>query len=666
LRGSCKNLERKDRNVTNNEKFISLLSSIDEDYYFQLATTFLGKVTTPFHKPDLSMRIASFFSNVANQKNILSSLDENEKQILEFISILGLTTKTQMEAFFSSTNLYLLHLRLSNLCDRLILIYTKKGYVINPLLENLISSIGSIGRNTQEPSAVNPYADSNVLRAIINLLSNGLVPSREANIHHFYKSGKLLEVFPKFQEENSIRIFELYKRLLIQTSTIEKSSFHININRDMCKKLFGLNSLALNLATIQTAYGQNVATSCARCLNVLAKIPIQKSKLLALLNATAKESVDENLINDLCALGLVYESDNLMFFNNAVLEEPVEMSALTIDTDLQVSYFGVPKENDILFLFSSIQKCDNLVVYAITKDSFSRALDFGLTREEIENYLKTQEISSNNFVLQMLEQWEKALSRVKLYDGLVLECSQELAALIQQIPDLYDNIIAKLSPCIFLMKSSTQSQWRKTLAKALDMENLPAPIEEKTSQELIGFTLLDHFNVEAEANFTVSVIKGAHQEAQFLHDNDSQIATSWNDTKKDLLDDAKNKGCLSKELEELIDAKLIVSKSQISKDFRYTANPTVGGFDYNAKLALIKKALKSKASQASHPLRLELLDETFIAIPLEIRGTGANAILQAILLPNGEEKNIKVGSIFQVSIVRTPNFETVTDSNTVF
>ncbi len=635
--------------MTNNEKFISLLSSIDEEYYFQLASTFLGKIETPFHKPDLSMRIASFFANAGNQKNIMSSLDENEKQLLQFISILKIATKSQLEAFFNNTNVYLLYLKIDNLCDRLILFCTKEGYIINPLLENLISSIEI---HTQEPNITTPYADINVLRAVINLISNGSVPTREANIHHFYKSGKLLEVFPKFKEENSIRIFELYKKLLIQTNAIEKSSFNVNVNRDVCKKLFDLNILDLNLAAIQTTYGQNIATSCATGLNVLSKMPMGRAKLLALISATAKVDVEEQLITDLCALGLTYEKNNLMFFNNAILEEQIEMSSLTIDTDLQVSYFGVPQENDILFLFSDIQKCDNLVVYTITKDSFSRALDIGLTRKEIESYLNSQKIPSDSFVLQMLEQWEKALSRVKLYEGIVLECSQELATLIQQIPDLEDNIVAKLNSCIFLMKSSTQGQWRKTLARALDMENLPAPIEEKTPSNETDFTSFSHFQIDTN----IKTPKDSIQKIQNPQNNTAQVETSWEDTKRTLLEDAKNKNCLSKDLEELINAKLIISKSQISKDFRYTSNPTAGGFDYNAKLTLIKKALKSKTHPNACLLRLELLDKTFTVIPIEIKGNGAKAILRAVLLPNGEEKNITVGSIFQVSLVRMPNF----------
>ena len=42
------------------EEFFTYLNSLDDDYYFFLANTVLGKIPSPFHKPVLNQKILSF------------------------------------------------------------------------------------------------------------------------------------------------------------------------------------------------------------------------------------------------------------------------------------------------------------------------------------------------------------------------------------------------------------------------------------------------------------------------------------------------------------------------------------------------------------------------------------------------------------------------------
>ena len=115
----------------------------------------------------------------------------------------------------------------------------------------------------------------------------------------------------------------------------------------------------------------------------------------------------------------------------------------------------------------------------------------------------------------------------------------------------------------------------------------------------------------------------------------------------ELLKDAEEKGCLTDEVKTLIDARLIVSKSQIGKGFRYASMQTIGGFDYSAKLSAIRALLRKKNPPL---LKLELSDSTILVQPIELmKGDG---ILRVRVLPQGIERSIAVSSIFKATVMR--------------
>ena len=82
------------------EELFSYLNSLDDDYYFFVANTTLGKVATPYHKPVVNSSILSFLIN--NKNSIVQSLDEDDRRYLTLISIAGRATSRQISSFFST------------------------------------------------------------------------------------------------------------------------------------------------------------------------------------------------------------------------------------------------------------------------------------------------------------------------------------------------------------------------------------------------------------------------------------------------------------------------------------------------------------------------------------------------------------------------------------
>ncbi len=619
-----------------NEQFMTLLSSLKEDYYYFVATNLLGRIPSPFNKQSLNRTLLSFLLNPANHQAQISSISEEEKKLLAFCYILDGANEAQILAFASELPYFILSLKLENLCDRLILFKVSDSYIVSPLLNNFVETYIHEKKADICYKEGFPFANSNVARAIFNLLINGSVPYREANIHHFIKSGKLQTTFPSFDSEQIITIFDLYKTLAIQTKAIERDKDHPILHFGKCKRIVGKKALDLNLATLEIKYGSPASLAVAKALAILRVFPTTAKNITKLIEALAPNQDTQPLFETIRALGLIYIEKDLVYFNEDILQPEIERSALTINSDLTVSYYGTPQSSDILFIFANIQTCDNLVVYSITKDSFSRGLDLGLSKDRIEQYLNAPNINA------AFDQWEKAATRIKLFDGIALQCTPEVTMIVKGIPEISNHIMLQLASNLFLMRRSTFETWSKTLAKAVDLENLPAPITEHQNN------FEDDFFFTNTYDFLAKAMNPADETT--TDEATANEKPNWNTLHDNLIADAQKKGCLSEELKELIDSKLIFSTSQIGKEFKYSRLPSASGFDYNAKLSLIKKASSSKPKI----LRLELTDENLVVLPLElIKNSDGKALLKAKVIPTGEERIISIGTIFKVSVTRS-------------
>ena len=103
----------------------------------------------------------------------------------------------------------------------------------------------------------------------------------------------------------------------------------------------------------------------------------------------------------------------------------------------------------------------------------------------------------------------------------------------------------------------------------------------------------------------------------------------------------------------MISDRIIVSKSQIDKNYRYAGRISVSGFDYNAKLSAIKGALPKAKNKEADLLELELPSENLIVQPLEIVRTGqTTSVLRSKVMPDGQDRSISISSIFKVTVLR--------------
>lgn len=611
------------------ESFIAYLNSLDDEYYFFLANTILGRIPTPFHKPVLNQKILSFLLNDENRKSIFTALDKEDRKYLSFFILANQVSAKDLGRFFPEDSHILVVSRLANLTDRLVLLKDGNLFRINPVLEELARDAFDIDLvlGTEKPQAKGgPFVDRNILFAVANILINGNAPVREANTHHFLKSGKLKSTFPQFSEDHSKVFFSCLRKLLISSKAVSAVEGRFVLDRNNAERLLALDPLNLMVRAIADASEQAIAKTLG--LLRLRSMDFTKLSILLQILGNMDEQKANDILNSMECFGFFSIINKTVHLNPAVLEPAQKRSNLTVDSDMKVSFFGTPQPDDILYLFSDVVVCDKLITYGITKDSFFRALELGLDKDDILNYLGIE--SDNRFSM-----WQEAFSRLRLYDGILISCDSSIKLMIEQHPELKNHIIRSFGEDLLLMRRSTFSQWQEKLAYALDIRNLPITMDnpqsasKETNTEEITISLPDFSSPTKEES------------------------DSWDASAKELLEYAKACGCDQAEVAPLIEDRLIVSKAQIDKSFRYACRISAAGLDYNAKLSAIRSAISKSKDRESDLLEIELPSETLIVQPLEIVKAGpTSSVLRSKVLPDGSEKSIPVSSIFRVTVLK--------------
>ena len=616
------------------DTFLSYLNSLDERYYFFIADTVLGKIPTPFHKPVLNQKILAFLSNPDNRKRIRASVDDDEKRYLSFLLIAGRSTAMQVCRFFSKDSYQAAVTRMCSLRDRLLVITSGRTFMVNPVMKDIAEELFSpdlmLGKDGRQPDP-QPFADRNVLSALLNILTNGSVPVREANAHHFMKSDRLEKVFPQFGKDDSLRMFTLVRGLALKTGAINNRGGKFILDRIKASELLKCSPLGF----LMKAVPDTDSAAVSRVLGLMGTHGMDSQAFTSLYSVISgiDDTASAQVLEDFRAFGFIVEKDGRLFLNPAVSENPVPQSHPSMDSDMEVSFFGIPSENDILYIFADINVCDKLVRYNVTKNSFTRALESGLTRKEIEDYLG---ITDN----EQLRMWEMAFNRVSVYDGIVIRCDDQVGRIMKMHPQIKDHIIRELADGVFLMDRSTYHTWEQELAYAIDMPHLPVP--ETSGSEQIPETADSDTETEEEPVLEAPPAASGRQPQD-----------DWNAIREDLLSYAGQTGCLSDDVRGLIDARLIFSRSQIGKDFRYATLPSASGFDYNAKLSILRAALKKKTSEDFPLMRLEMSDEVLIAQPVELlKGDSKGSVIKVRILPDDMERSIPVSTIFRITILR--------------
>ena len=616
------------------ESFKALVSRYSEDNYFFLVRNYLGLVSTPFHKPQLTGRLCSFFCQKHIQESMLAMLDEMDQVILSLLQVTGPIRSEDVTMLLKQRWSYgTLLRRVSNLQQRMILLNDNGYLVCNPLLEQQIQERTSLlplfgehassGRNT-------PYCSTEFLRAFLSLIrKEGKLAFREEYLHHF----------PTFGAESLEQLFNALGSTLLSLHVLGGTK-RISINEEKAAALLALNDRKLLCLLLCHQMGMESMPFASDLLEILGKVgSLDTNSLKLLIGALSVKHhlhADPMLFSELSTWGIITLDE---VWHVTALDAGHAHSGLLVDSDQTISYEGTSLSDDILYRIAEIEVLDHQKCYRVTKESFVLALDSGLTFSEIEHYLQTRSrASSAQPLLKQLSLLYERYRRVAIYDALVLSCDERTANLLTNLPSLKEHVLSSLAPTIFLMRRDSEDVWRQILVDSgqlLGATKRHEQIEVLQAEEHGLFTSLLAHAATCQAP-KVPNLTGPKPEAEV----DLALLEA--------IQNAKLSGEQRADLEHRFHAKLIYAKEQIVAQVLNTVLEA-GGFDYQGKVSLCRQA----AGKTNIALELQLTDQELVVQALEVAYTPQKeALLKAAVMPTMEVKIIPVSKIFLVRLVR--------------
>ncbi len=620
------------------QQFMKILSRYSEDTYFYLVRNYLGIVTTPFHKPQLTARLSQFFSQKAHRNRMLEMLDELDLVILSLLSVTGpLASEAVMDLLKGSYSYGTVLRRVANLQERLVLLTDEGNLIFNPILSDELAARCSLrplfGEGEQQLSD-SPYCGTEFIRAYLSLVAK----ESKATYRDEYT-----RLFPSFEPERLEQLFNALTQVLTQNLilTVEKK---VSIDYNKAHALLRLDDhqlLCLLLCSQSSAaMKENTFSFCSDLLSYLkALTQVDTNSLKLLIRALSLKhgiAYDSEVLTNLSTWGVI-SLDGVWKVADVATEQP--SNALLIDSDQTISYQGSRPKNDILYRFSFVEVLDRQKRYHITKESFLWALDSGLSYTEIEQYLQENSSSAmHSLLLKQLGMLNERYQAITVYDALLLNCDERTAHVVQNLPSLAEHRYKNISPTLFLMRRESEETWRQILVSAgllVGATRSYEKIEVQKRKEALSFSLLLQ---GSERCRRCDLPKVNGQKPQVSPDEalkqEIELAPFTSAQKQDLL--------------HRFQAKLILSSSQIVAQVINTAIEA-GGFDYQGKVSLARQA----AGRKDVALQLQLTDQELVVQALEVAYTvRREALLKVAVMPTMEVKILPISKIFLIRLVR--------------
>jgi hypothetical protein len=616
------------------ESFKTLISRYSEDNYFFLVRNYLGLVSTPFHKPQLTGRLCTFFCQKHIQENMLAMLDEMDLVILSLIQVTGSVRTEDVTRLLKSRWSYgTLLRRVSNLQQRMVLLNNNGYLVCNPLIEEQLSERTSLTPLFGEHAHAcrnTPYCSTEFLRSFLSLIrKEGKIAFREEYQRHF----------PTFAPEPLEQLFNALGRALLSLSVLEGEK-HVQINDQKACALLTLNDRQLLCLLLCHQLGLENMEFAFDLLVVLGRIGSLDTNSLKLLigSLAVKHHLESapSLLSELSTWGVISLDEG---WHVSALDTDHPHSGLLVDSDQTISYEGTCPPDDMLYRIAEIEVLDHQKRYRVTKESFVLALDSGLAFDEIEHYLHTTSRSSSaTTLLKQLRLLHERYRRIAIYDALILSCDERTANLLTNLPSLKEHVLSSLTPTVFLMRRDTEELWRQILVDSgqlLGSTKRHEHIEVKRPVENPLFTQM-LANARTCTEPSLPSLVGPKPSA-FL---DNRLLEAIQTAK--LTDEQRS------DLEHRYHARMILTKEQIVAQVLNTVLEA-GGFDYQGKVSLCRQA----SGKTNIALELQLTDQELVVQALEVAYTPQKeALLKAAVMPTMEVKIIPVSKIFLVRLVR--------------
>ncbi|AEJ60578.1 hypothetical protein Spith_0292 [Spirochaeta thermophila DSM 6578] len=622
-----------------------LLTLPDRDF-LRLIRNYLGRIETPYHKPQLVERLYRFLESPRIQEAILALLTPQDRAHLSLIAALGEPPPEVFTSFLEEEGEEEPHLVLHRLRDRL-LVYLDTGDEpprirftppLRPLLETHILSLEALlppEGPTPPSSPPHPWLTDPLLGALLSLLTDdpalldhkdGIPTSRART-----RIASRIPHFSHHPEHLPLLVRALTRLSLIPAPTPAALLTRFRTLADLPPS----TRLPLLWAAAITPEGADPHPLAAALLALPDLLPpthtytpstITRALRLALTLHTQPHTPPP--IEDLASLGLLVPHETTLSLTPHIptLLNPPETPPFKVEASGHLIVHPHAVLSDLLVPCAALSliRHDAVSRYELTKPALRRGLEAGVETAELRLALT---VGSGHPLPQpvaaTLTLWQEEAERARHLRGIVAILEPEYARIVRQSPQFSTCVWETLGETIFLVREERWEEW-KTLLEHAGI-GLLGPVEEETPPSEEPLPLPTHLDPPV-----VPVLP--------------ETPTAPPPDLRPALLEALERTPLSEEARHLLKARIeegyILTPEQLTEETADTELLESDGLDYHGKLRVIEEAL-SHAGDLVEVCILGHKDHTPLLVrPLALKKKGASHYLEAI--PEGEEAPLHI------------------------
>ncbi len=659
-----------------------IILKLPDAAFFDIVRNYLGEFKTPFNKHALIEDLTVFLKRPATRERIALCLSEDDAKILTAITILGNPTEETLASFFAGEKTYLeLHHQILNLEERLLVFldmeHEKPKLTINPIFEDLVRE------SAYTPNALFPSIEVSAEQELAYpWLSESLLP---AFLSFILKRLKVLKADGQMKKKIEDEMGQILPDLLRDTRRGTRFSLLLTglknlgligaqdslIRPDMDKwRAFALLPKDERFLYLTAAATCPQETPSIRAVQETAQIirgllkalpegrayTIQALVRLASVsdgNSDFPQKRYEYLIDTLVDFGILIPADEWGYYKHpnlsSMMDDGSSSRARTAEPPLilQPNFTLTVKpwlslEDSILIAcVSDIEHYDLYPQYTLSKHSFIRIFDYGITASDVLSRLKSlsgQDVPQN--VAFSVTSWENDYGSLKFFKGVICVADKAKTHIIEHTEVMKPWIKKTFAPGLYLLDPDEREEWENAFKKVgID----PVPGMETTKphdKELFPSSEFPGI-ANNKASVRIDILK--------THVQFSSTASMTKELYGRLEELSLPKEA-SEEIRARIQKRLILFPDQINAGMARQEKTEAKGLDYIGKVRLIEQAIASKKDL------LEVIERTakgsprrILIKPEETKKTENDLILIGKTLP--EEEEIKI-FVRKASLVR--------------
>ncbi len=659
-----------------------MIATLPEDTFFQVMSTWVGPIKTPYHKAPYITKLANLFASESTSHKICQLLDSLDKSILSAIFLLNEATPKEIyEISAPHLTYFQFSLKLINLEERLIIYsppLTKDCIAINPFLlptlKESILSINSIFKpsHTIMENSTIPWLQNALLYALLSVHQTKGLSLKQDNFWKKKTNDKLDHCFPELKKSLfQINRKELLKGILINLGcfTIENEELNIDVNTWKSLGELGVKELYLSILTTAANWwllncestqeslfhlisDEELQAGISFFIGLMKALPtgnlysiLEFSQILNLVAPPFLKTKTDQLINILleCQFLVTYQKHfvgiNPIFNFDADFHPPltgaVIESSFNIILNPNINFL----DGTLIALIAELTHYDQHQNFTITKDSFLRAIRLGYTYKEIAT--KLNQITGNKIpqtLNQNLEQWWNNYQRIRIIKGTILKLNEQDEAILLKSNAISNWIIEVLAPGNYLMDEDYIEEWTTTL--------LSIGIQEIPRIEMPGKKIKYENKFK---NISIDNIALKIQPYRPISSNIKEISLEENPEYSIMLEKIQKLNLNPQDHERMLaklNKKVFIMGDQIQPiNFQYEMREAKG-LEFHGKLAIIKKALETKQDILEiTQLSLDISPPCNLIYPKKLLKEGTQYSIQGILLEDNKPYEISVNKI---------------------